>query len=820
MLLFRRLDRYIWAEMQAPFFLGLAGFTFAILLNKLFALVAVTIEKKVPVHVILGLLTNELPGIFLFTLPIATILSVLVGIGRLAAQGEITAFRAAGISPLRLFVPVMVFAAAASAVAVWVAHDLEPASYPRRKALVQEVQRSRDPAREIEPGTFYMRLPGAVFYARSASESAQGRVFHGIFLQLERPTGPAETIVANRGRIVFDRETGRISLLLDDGEVHDPPSDPAGVYQRTIFPRLTRSFPADLAFREFTKVAPTAVQSARWGALPAELGRLKSTLDALKASKARPHKVEQAVVELRRARIAWYRRLAFPLGGLVLAFAAFPLAIPVRRGGRFAGLSRCLLLLITYYAIATAADGPTEKGTWAPWVGPFLPIVILGSLGVVSWVGVLSSLRLVRSPAAWIAQLFDLPRRTLDRWRTTRRRRAAGAPRESAVLQRIEVQERRQNRGPSGGPGRIVDRYLVGGYLRFTALVLVVLALLGFIIEFKAGFESIPFNATSVPVAEILTFATLTLPGQLRYLLPLAALFGAAIALSVLARAGELVALKAAGIGPVRIALPILVVTGAACVLFGVAQETVIPVAERTAERAKAQIEGRPTVDPASSGRRWLVGDAGRIWSFVGWEPSSARLVSPAIVEADLDRGRVVRTLVAASAERATDATWRWQDATIRTFPDGANERFERRESTSLTLAESPEMFGGGSDSLFGRREADQLSVRELRASVELLARAGSPVGPLRVRVYERLLLPFLPLLLVPPGIALIASGWSRRTTLFGFIVALGIAIAFWTTWAITTSLGREAMLSPLVAAGAVPILTGAIGGLMLARAR
>ncbi|MFN7966069.1 MAG: LptF/LptG family permease [Acidobacteriota bacterium] len=815
---FGRLERYVWAELQAPFLLGLAGFTFSILLTKLFDLVGKLFDKKVPTSVMLGLLANELPGILLLTLPIATVLSVLAGIGRMASQSEITAFRAAGISPLRVFLPVVLFAGFTTGFATWVAQDLAPGSIPRRKALIAEVQRGRDPAREIEPGTFYMRLPGAVFYARSAVETSQGRVFEGVFLHAESGEINSELIVAARARIIFDRDSGKISLLLDDGEQHVPPKEPGGVYHRIRFPRLTRSFPADVAFSKFTQGLPTPMRSARWGDLPKEIHKLRAEL----RNATRKSKQENLTVELRRAQIEWYRRLALPLGGLVLAFASFPLAAQSKRGGRFSGLSQCLVLLLVYYVVLIAAEGPTEKGSWPPWLGPFLPVIAFAIFGAMLWLGVLSGSRLFTPVATVWDSVLQIPRRAAEWWRHRRLNKAVGPQAsESHVLQRIEIQERRQAAPRMHGPFDLVDRYLAINYLRLFFAVVLSLSFMGFIVEFKAGFDDVPAGARNIPWLDIVTFSLLTIPGQLRYLLPLAALFGAAIALAGLARNGEIVALKAAGIGPVRMALPLLGVTAFLSLVYGVAQETLIPTAERIAERAKETIAGRRGADPADSGRRWLVGDDGRIWSFLDWDPSKERLLAPFVVEADLNRGEVESVLSGAMAQHGLEG-WTWTKLQQQLFVEGSRDAgsFVSSNQTVFQYSEAPELFGGGSESLFGRREADQMSAQELRRSVAILSKTGSPVGALRVRLHERLVTPLLPILLMPVGIALIVTGWSRKTSLFGFVIALAVAIAFWSTWAVTTSLGREGLLSPLIATWSVPILLGASGALLLTRAR
>ena len=61
---FGRLERAILRELRGPLALGFAAFSTVLLLNFLFLLIRQTIERRLPVRVILGFATAELPRIF------------------------------------------------------------------------------------------------------------------------------------------------------------------------------------------------------------------------------------------------------------------------------------------------------------------------------------------------------------------------------------------------------------------------------------------------------------------------------------------------------------------------------------------------------------------------------------------------------------------------------------------------------------------------------------------------------------------------------------------------------------------------------------
>ena len=90
------LDRYLLKELVTPFLIGLFVFTFLLVIDKIFDLVDLIINKGVPVHLVLLLLTYILPAFLVLTIPIGFLLAILVAFGRLSGDMEIVALKASG----------------------------------------------------------------------------------------------------------------------------------------------------------------------------------------------------------------------------------------------------------------------------------------------------------------------------------------------------------------------------------------------------------------------------------------------------------------------------------------------------------------------------------------------------------------------------------------------------------------------------------------------------------------------------------------------------------------------------------------------------
>ena len=139
----RILDRYIWKELITPFGLGLFVFTFLLLIDRIFDLTDLIINKGVPVHLVLMMLVYISPAILVLTIPIGFLLAILIAFGRLSGDMEVVALKACGVSPLRLLWPVVAFGVGVTALTGYLMIDAVPKSNYAFKSLVFEIVRTQ-----------------------------------------------------------------------------------------------------------------------------------------------------------------------------------------------------------------------------------------------------------------------------------------------------------------------------------------------------------------------------------------------------------------------------------------------------------------------------------------------------------------------------------------------------------------------------------------------------------------------------------------------------------------------------------------------------
>src|SRR5437762_8229714 len=114
----RILDRYIVREVFRHAFLGLVVFTFVFFVPQLVRLMELFVRHSGSGAQVLKLFLCIFPAVFVFTVPMATLIGVLLGLGRMSADSEIIALTALGIGRRRILLPVGVLALTGAAVKI------------------------------------------------------------------------------------------------------------------------------------------------------------------------------------------------------------------------------------------------------------------------------------------------------------------------------------------------------------------------------------------------------------------------------------------------------------------------------------------------------------------------------------------------------------------------------------------------------------------------------------------------------------------------------------------------------------------------------
>ena len=224
------LDRYIIKEFVPPFLLGLLLFTFVLLINKLYRLTELVVNKGVSIWDIFRLISYIMPSFLTLTIPMAVLLASLVAFGRMSTDSEITAFKATGFSLYRLMAPVMALSVVAMLATAYFSLYLGPMKARSFKKDLFYLAKSRA-AVSIDEEVFNDSVKNVIIYAQKTPAPNE---MEGVFISDERDPKQPYVIIARKGSIDVDVATGLAHVNLENGSIHKKGNKP-GSYQEIDF---------------------------------------------------------------------------------------------------------------------------------------------------------------------------------------------------------------------------------------------------------------------------------------------------------------------------------------------------------------------------------------------------------------------------------------------------------------------------------------------------------------------------------------------------------------------------------------------------------
>lgn len=342
----RILSRYILKEFLANLFLGLLIFTFVLLLDHLFELADLLLNKGVGIYLTLKLLFLLLPSSLTLTLPMSTLLSALLTFGRLSENNEITAVRASGL-PAWSYVKTP-FAAALVAVMFLIPFNTlwAPRAHASFLQLYLQVLK-RNPLVRIEEKTFVKIGDYHLFIEQKDKKT---KLMKGVTIYKIPPDGAPLRIFAERGTASVE-ETHGITFLLLDGRIEQVNAAEPSRWTYTQF----KNYQLFIPLVNSQSTSERALEEMDNTELRSEIRELKK--------KNLPFPVLECQIQLR-----W----ALAVTPLLFAGLGIPLAIRVHRGGRSIGFGLSLLIMVLYYVLVMGGTGLGQRGMWPPWLAVWL----------------------------------------------------------------------------------------------------------------------------------------------------------------------------------------------------------------------------------------------------------------------------------------------------------------------------------------------------------------------------------------------------------------------------------------------------------------
>jgi LPS export ABC transporter permease LptG/LPS export ABC transporter permease LptF len=772
----RILTRYVLREVLGSALIGVVVFSFVLFTRDLGRILELVVRNSAPWPSVAEIFLFTLPVALTYTIPMGVLVGILIGLGRLAADSEITAMRASGIGVWRFARMLALFVVVAWVLAMGNSLWLAPACQSGM-ARLQDRLKTSQASFEVQPRVFYEGFPKAVLYVQDVVSAQRAAVWKGVFLaDLSNPIAPRITL-ARQGLLVSEGPNS-LRLHLNSGSTHESNAASPEDYQISTFEGT--DLPIEL---------PAADSDAPKGQAPIGTVRTETLWQRSQAGSGQ---------EARWAGLEFHRRLALPTACLVLALVGIPLGLSAKKGGKSSGFVLTIILVFAYYSVSLIGVSLAKEGKVPVALGAWLADLVFLVGGVVL--------------------LYRVEKRPIDMgvlrrlWQRLRERVRPPAPRlglREAASSAYSRAERRPRLFGLNFP-MLLDDYVLRDFFQYLGLIVAsFLVLLLVFTLFELLGDILKHHVSPLIVGAYLLNV---IPYFLYTTLNMCVLLTVVVTFGILQRNNEVIAMKATGISIYRMVVPVLVMAAFLSAGLFVFDQVYLPHANKRQDALRNEIKGKPAQTYLRPDRQWIFGQNSDIYYYQFFDSDKDRFANISVFQFDPVTFEVTKRIYAARAHWEPDyKRWIFQQGWERSLRGAAIESFQEFEVTTFPQFNEPPSY-------FKKefvQSSDEMSYAELERYIKDLQQSGFDVVRLRVRLHKKLAYPLITLVMALLAVPFSLSS-GRRSTLTGAAAAVGIAAAYLLVAGAFESLGNLSQLPAAVAAWSPDIVFALVGGYLM----
>jgi len=776
----RILTRYILGEILSHAIIGCALFTFILFMRDLGHVLEMVVRNSSSFARVVEVFVLTMPETFMVTVPMAVLVGILLGLGRLSADSEITAMRASGMG-------IGYFVRVASIVAIGgtlfgLANSLYLA--PRANRAILAMDRALETSQasyEIQPRVFYEDFKNFVLYVQDVRGGSGATNWRQIFMaNVSNPASPKIT-TAESATVVNDNQQ-TLMMRLRNGAQHDVAGGAPDQYNISTFD----STDLPLMLNAQSDV---------------HLGRVDTPIYAMSSGELLARRNGP---DGRRYLIEWQKRFTYPAACLVLMLVGVPLGVASRRGGKSSGFVVTILLVFIYYFLSSTGIALGRQNKIPVFLAVWLANILFAMVG---------------SFLLWQMARGNTILNAFSSWKM----RASNESQDEPVKPHSMLPEwmlsrflPRSQRSPRSVFPRILDEYVLREFIYtfLTVLTSFVVLMLVF-----TGLELVgDILRNHIPLTTVGAYLFNLMPSMIYTITPLGVLISVLVTFGVLNRNSEIVAMKATGISIYRLVNPILLIAAGLAIGLFLFEQYYLPQANRKQEALRSIIKGRPPRTFLHPEQQWIFGmqqngQPGHIFYYQIFDADKKEFANLSVFEFDPRTFSISRRIFAERVNWNSDtAAWIFRNGWTRDLSGASVTRYSEFTSTSFTeLHEDPGYFR--KESL----QSQEMNFGQLQHYIAGLRQSGFDTMRLRVSLWRKLAYPLVTVIMAMLAIPF-ALAMGRRGSLTSIAVAIGVALAYWVVEGLFAAMGNVNYLPAVVAAWSPDILFGLTGGYLLLR--
>ena len=347
-----RIDRYLFKEVVVPLAVSLGVVVGLIFLLQARRLATAALGLGLTLEDAGVIFVAALPPFLVLAVPIAYLLSVLIGFGRLSQDLEVVALLGAGASPLRLARVPMILGVVITMAALPIAIYGEPHGLNALRDRLIDVG-LRNLTRAVQPGVFNEDFRGSAVYAGGVDQAG----WLTDVLVFDERNEERPVLVTARWADFETSQLSGIVFTMRDGELHlGEASDPER-YDRVSFERAQLRLDAEEQLLKRTRFVQSPITRMTGEEMWAEIARAK----------------DESPAYARRIERTYWRRFALP--AMAFVFGTVGAAIAISGGPRARARNAILgiLAVVLYYFLTRVGDwavlslsGTSFLAAWVP----------------------------------------------------------------------------------------------------------------------------------------------------------------------------------------------------------------------------------------------------------------------------------------------------------------------------------------------------------------------------------------------------------------------------------------------------------------------
>lgn len=741
----KKLFRYMLKETYPPTFLALGIFSFILIINLFFQLAELIVEHGFSLLNGFLYFFSSLPALLSYTLPIAVLTGILVGVSRLSSDREIIAMRASGINISCILLPFMALAFAVSLLLFLFNFYLVPFCGALQEQLTSRGITAKTITRSLKPGEFFDKIPDVLIFVQDYSTKDES--YNNILIYQNPKEGIEIFTKAKSAKVLEDPKREEVGFIVKEGLSYTFKNKTPGVVESS-------SFQEQIIRLEGIKSS----EPNKSDLIVMELPLLLQMAFGKEGEKLR----EDYYIY----RYEFFRRIANSIVVFVFILLALPLGVSEIGGGKGSSYSLSIILVLFYWVFQSGLGNLTLKGKISPLIGGFLPIVIFALISI--------PLNINGGERVWRLK-----------------EKVSHFPLFKKITTvRLERQRKDKQSSFSFYFRKTLDIYLTKYNIRFFLLTLFALLMLNFVVETR-GFVGYLSNFKKIVL--FIKYSFFRSIGLIPVLSAFALLIGVLITCAVLERRSELTAIKASGISLFRISATFIFIS--IIISFGIflLQEAVIPKTNQKAIKIKDKIKNFYSRHLSSDQDVWLFNFQDKMLYHYNYYDRNEKVfhgLSIYYFNKDLTLEKRFRSKRASFLDEHNiryRQGWWWKI--------NSKENFQFIEKGEMALPHTKNFL-----ILPEYIDSQTLSMKKLKRLINNLSQKGIKTTRLQVEYFKKLSEAFSCFVLVVIGLPFAFQG-GRKGSLYGIFIAISLSLVFIVFSALMKSVGQMGWIDPFWAA-------------------